>query len=288
MLKKRILTSMILGILTLLWMFFTPLVLFSSISAAMILCSTWEWSAFMGLRKNLQRILVVVLMSMIIVILHIYWPIDTLWQQGKLIANAHYVFVFSFAWWLGIAFLILTYPSISSIWNKSVIVRFVTGVFTLVPPWFALNVLRSAQYHHIPYYGSVLLIIVFLIVVSNDIGAYFVGKCFGKHKLIPKVSPNKTIEGLLGGVITSVIVIILFFHYVGMVQNQWTIYTTMTVVIALFSVIGDLFESMLKREVGLKESGSLLPGHGGMMDRVDGLIAAVPTFTLCYIWITSL
>ena len=133
-----------------------------------------------------------------------------------------------------------------------------------------------------------LILVVLGIVWSADIGAYFTGKNFGKHKLMPKVSPNKTIEGLAGGVIAAVIFVLVFCHFSNVDMAVWPIYGVMTIFIALFSAIGDLLESMFKREAGLKDSGSCLPGHGGILDRLDSLTAAAPIFVLCYAWTLSL
>ena len=102
------------------------------------------------------------------------------------------------------------------------------------------------------------------------------------------MSPNKTIEGLLGGVVASVIFVLVFCHYSNVDMAVWPIYAIMTAFIALFSAVGDLLESMFKREVGLKDSGSCLPGHGGILDRLDSLTAAAPIFVLCYAWTLSL
>ncbi|KAF7775299.1 phosphatidate cytidylyltransferase [Pseudoalteromonas citrea] len=288
MLKQRILTSVVLAPLALLLVFYTPLALFSFIAAAIVLLGAWEWSAFMGLAKTRQRLCVVALMGVIISILHLHWPIESLWQQGKLVADANYIFTLSFAWWLVATFLVFKYPAMSRAWSDGIIMRAIAGILTLIPLWLALNVMRSAEYMQAQQYGSTLIMVVLGIVWSADIGAYFAGKNFGKRKLMPKVSPNKTIEGLLGGVLTSVIFVLIFCYFAEVELHQWLLFGGLTVVIALFSAIGDLLESMFKREAGLKDSGSILPGHGGILDRIDSLTAAAPIFALCYAWTVTL
>jgi len=166
--------------------------------------------------------------------------------------------------------------------------RGIAGLLTLIPLWLALNTLRSAQYAESTHFGSVLILVVLGIVWSADVGAYFTGKSFGKHKLMPKVSPNKTIEGLAGGVVASIIFVLAFCHFTGVDFAVWPIYAVMTAFIALFSAVGDLLESMFKREAGLKDSGRCLPGHGGILDRIDSLTAAAPMFVMCYAWTLSL
>jgi phosphatidate cytidylyltransferase len=151
--------------------------------------------------------------------------------------------------------------------------------------WLALNVLRSSEFETDPMHGSILIMVVLGIVWSTDIGAYFSGKNFGKNKLMPLVSPNKTIEGLIGGIACSVVFVITFCYFNNQPISMWFIYAVMAIGVAVFSAVGDLLESMFKREVGLKDSGSCLPGHGGILDRIDSLTAAAPIFTAFYIWI---
>ncbi|WP_105168891.1 phosphatidate cytidylyltransferase [Pseudoalteromonas sp. T1lg23B] len=288
MLKQRILTSVVLAPLAMLLVFYTPLALFSFIAGAIVLLGAWEWSAFIGLSSLKQRSSFVALMSGVLLLLHWHWPITTLWQDGRLLADANYIFTLAFAWWLVATFLVVKYPRMAKAWSEGVVMRAVAGLLTLVPLWLALNVLRSAEYQQAHQYGSTLIMVVLGIVWSADIGAYFAGKNFGKHKLMPNVSPNKTIEGLVGGVITAVVFVVLFCHFAQVEQRLWPIYAVMTLFIALFSAVGDLLESMFKREVGLKDSGSCLPGHGGILDRIDSLTAAAPIFALFYAWTVTL
>ncbi|MDW7547965.1 phosphatidate cytidylyltransferase [Pseudoalteromonas peptidolytica] len=284
MLKQRILTSAVLAPLALLLVFYTPLAMFSTIAALIVLLGAWEWSALAGLCQKRQRIAFVGVMAVLILVLNSHWPIQELWQQGRLVADANYVFTLAFAWWLVATFLVVKYPRAARAWNEGIMMRSIAGVLTLIPLWLALNVMRSAGYQEGEHIGSVLIMVVLGIVWSADIGAYFAGKNLGKRKLMPKVSPNKTIEGLVGGLVTAVVFVLIFCHFAAIDMNMWPIYAVMTVVIALFSAVGDLLESMFKREVGLKDSGRCLPGHGGILDRIDSLTAAAPIFAFCYAW----
>ncbi|NGM60994.1 phosphatidate cytidylyltransferase [Sphingobacterium sp. SGG-5] len=124
----------------------------------------------------------------------------------------------------------------------------------------------------------------FLIILwSNDTGAYLAGRSFGKHKLFERISPNKTWEGLIGGVVFALLIAInLAQYFEGLTSGQWA---TMAVLIGIFGTFGDLVESMFKRSLGVKDSGHILPGHGGLMDRFDGLLLAAPlVFLFLLIW----
>lgn len=288
MLKQRILTSLVLAPLALVLVFYTPLTLFSYIAGGIVLLGAWEWSAFMGLCDKLKRITFVSLIAILLTMLNLHWPIESLWIDGKLIGDANYLFTLSFAWWLVATYLVWRYPAMAKAWNEGFLMRGIAGLLTLIPLWLALNTLRSAGYVESTHFGSMLILVVLGIVWSADIGAYFTGKNFGKHKLMPKVSPNKTIEGLAGGVVAAVIFVLTFCHFTDVGTAVWPVYAVMTAFIALFSAIGDLLESMFKREAGLKDSGSCLPGHGGILDRIDSLTAAAPIFVLCYAWTLSL
>ncbi|RZA23605.1 MAG: CDP-archaeol synthase, partial [Lysobacteraceae bacterium] len=123
------------------------------------------------------------------------------------------------------------------------------------------------------------------IVWAADSGAYFAGrhfggKLFGGRKLAPRISPNKTIEGLLGGIVAGVATGLLFGGIAGLSLAQAPAFILVAVATVLFSVVGDLFESLMKRHVGVKDSGNLIPGHGGILDRLDGVLAALPIFVL--------
>jgi len=288
LLKQRILTSLVLAPSALALVFYTPLTLFSYFAGAIVLLGAWEWSAFMGLCDKVKRFSFVVFIGLLLVLLNWHWPIDGLWSDGQLVGDANYIFTLSFSWWLVATYLVWRYPAMAKAWNEGVVMRAIAGILTLVPLWLALNTLRSANYEQSTHFGSMLILVVLGIVWSADIGAYFTGKNFGKHKLMPKVSPNKTIEGLAGGVVAAVIFVLAFCHFTDVDMSVWPIYAIMTMFIALFSAIGDLLESMFKREAGLKDSGSCLPGHGGILDRLDSLTAAAPIFVLCYAWTLSL
>jgi phosphatidate cytidylyltransferase len=137
-------------------------------------------------------------------------------------------------------------------------------------------------------YGGGMLLYLFSLVWLADIGAYFSGRKFGKHKLAPTISPGKTWEGLVGGLLANLVWIIGIYQ----LSSGWGLgfpqFLLISLATSLISVVGDLFESILKREAGVKDSGKLLPGHGGVLDRVDSVIAAAPIFVAGIFMVNSL
>src|SRR5690606_16951319 len=115
---------------------------------------------------------------------------------------------------------------------------------------------------------------------AADIGAYFSGKTFGRRKLAPQVSPGKSWEGLFGGLLTSLLITLAVGLYRGWPVTEMVLALAGAALVVLISVVGDLTESMFKRSSGIKDSSQLLPGHGGVMDRIDSLTAAIPVFAL--------
>lgn len=164
-------------------------------------------------------------------------------------------------WWLNNFWMVLRYP-------KSKPYHLFTFIHTtlLFIPLFILTLLDS--------YWVLLL---FLIVWCVDSFSYFSGKAFGRHKLAPKLSSGKTIEGAIGGLIATLFTTGIWMFFTDNLDWKFLLVTLVTVI---FSIVGDLYESIYKREIGVKDSGRLLPGHGGVLDRIDGLLAATPVFTL--------
>lgn len=139
------------------------------------------------------------------------------------------------------------------------------------------------------YIDPVLLLLVFAVVWGADIGAYFTGKRWGRRKLAVNISPGKSWEGVMGGIATSGLILVLATQWIILSHDQRAALILLGLIAACMSVFGDLFESLLKRTGGFKDSGNILPGHGGILDRIDGLIAAIPIYSLGVIlWVSKL
>ncbi|WP_105200531.1 MULTISPECIES: phosphatidate cytidylyltransferase [unclassified Pseudoalteromonas] len=288
MLKQRIITSLVLAPLALALVFLAPLDWFSYCAGGIVLLGAYEWSALMGICNRGKRLIYVALVGVLVALMQWHWPITALWQQGQMLPDINYVFTLALAWWIVATILVVRYPKFSDAWSQGYLMRGISGILTLAPLWLALCVLRSANYDESSQFGSYLILAVLGIVWCADIGAYFCGKNFGKHKLMPKVSPNKTIEGFVGGLLSAAIFVLVFCYFKDIEPGMWAPYALMAVIVAAFSAVGDLLESMFKRQAGMKDSGKCLPGHGGILDRIDSLTAAAPIFVVFYAWTMTL
>jgi phosphatidate cytidylyltransferase len=259
MLKQRIITATILIAFTLIVLFYFPPIPFLVLTALITLGGAWEWTNLMGLTRLLPRFLYLA-SNVILFFIALYVPVPL-------------ILLIAFAWWLLAAFIVLMYPRATIIWH-SVSMRGVIGWLVLMPCWAALNFMHAQEN------GVGLLLFLFVLIWGADSAAYFVGNKWGKTKLAPAVSPGKSVEGVGGAVLFSVIFTLLVFSIAQVPTSEWLWGFVLSLVTVLFSILGDLFESVMKRHVGLKDSGKLLPGHGGLLDRIDSLTAAAPMFAL--------
>jgi len=284
LLIQRIITALILAPAAISAIFYLPLNYFATVLMAVIAIGAWEWGPLMGFETKTRRSLFVVVTCALISVIWFIMPTESIWLESKkLHESATFILWLSVIWWLISAVLMFAYPKYSGFWSSHRSIRGIFGWLTLVPTWLAFIVIRSNNYPDDPYHGAQLLMFLFLMVWSADIGAYFFGKAFGKHKLMPNVSPGKTLEGFLGGVFCACVLIAIAAYQIGWNSEQILTVLIITVLISTVSVLGDLNESMFKRQAGVKDSGSILPGHGGILDRIDSLTATAPVFALCYV-----
>ncbi|MFQ3248809.1 MAG: phosphatidate cytidylyltransferase [Glaciecola sp.] len=283
MLKQRIITALILAPLAILAILFLPVEQFKIAVAGVVALGAYEWANMSGINGRFSK---ATFMTLILVICGtLIFAVDgqAVWYQGELNSIYKTILGIAAAWWAVSLVMILTYPKYSSGWTENVPIRATFGILTLIPTWVAIISLRTNLYEVDPFYGASLIFYVLGIVWAADIGAFFVGVKFGKHKLRPNVSPGKSIEGLLGGVMASLAIIAFAaLHYQFEASRMW-MHLLIGVITVAVSALGDLNESMFKRCAGIKDSGKLLPGHGGIMDRIDSLTAAFPVFAFCYV-----
>ena len=267
MLKQRVATALVLAPLALWGVLGLNIICLSSIFGMIILAGAWEWARLIGLPGTMTRIFYVVLLAAVMALSLLLEATFENLILSVLIAAA--------VWWVIGTIMVLAYQGVAGVKTKDTVFGVVIGGFVLLPTWLALR-----QIHSFPEIGPYLLVFLMLLIWAADVGAYFSGRQWGKRKLAPKVSPGKTIEGALGALAASALVGLVgsVLFDVPAEKMVWFIPLCMTVVV--FSIIGDLLESLFKRRVGVKDSGHLLPGHGGILDRIDSMTAAAPLFAL--------
>lgn len=262
MLKQRLLTAAILIPLVIWGIFSLDTLYFALIWGLFILMGAWEWTRLAGMGNALTRSAYLVLLAALL---------GTLWFLPLSDAGALLPLLAStLLWWLLALVLVARYPrvQINSFWYMVV-----AGLWILLPAWVGVSAL-----HHEQIGGPEHVLYLLVLIWVADSGAYFAGRRWGRNKLAPHVSPGKTREGLWGALAVG-----LLWSFIGaawLEPASGIFFVVWSVVTILFSVLGDLVESMFKRQAGVKDSGQLLPGHGGVLDRIDSLTSAAPIFVL--------
>lgn len=259
MLKQRIVTALILLPIAVALILYAPLTWLALALTLVMLLAAYEWSALSGYTSRMARLGYAGMTLLLCGVIYIVG------QQTGWSAVLWTIAILAAGWWSAIL--------IWLIFRRGVMpspVKAVCGWFTLIPSLFASISIADMR--------PALLLWLFCIIWSADIGAYFAGKAFGRHKLAPAVSPGKTWEGIAGG--TALMLLVIVFGWWWVTPHTQPFLILICLITGWFSVVGDLSESFFKRQAGLKDSGTLFPGHGGVLDRVDSLTAAAPFFWL--------
>ncbi len=268
MLKQRLITAAILVPLVVWGILRLPTEYLALVLALFILQGAWEWTGLMKMSGVAKRGLYVVVVAA---------GLAGSWLMLREDASNWIALpVLSLFWWLLAIAFVLQFPNSSSRWSSSA-AQFVIGLIVLIPTWLAVIALHESGEQ-----GPLLVMYLLSLIWVADSGAYFGGRAWGKRKLAPAVSPGKTWEGLGSGALLSLAYAIGAAQLFELPGNQWALFVVLSLVTVLFSVLGDLTESMFKRHAGIKDSGTLLPGHGGVLDRIDSVTAAAPVFVVGY------
>jgi len=272
MLFQRVLTAVVLIPLLVLAVLKLDAPWFAGLLALFVLLAAWEWAALSGLTTLFGKLFYCLVVLASLFLLYQERPSEWL-SQAVLISGV--------IWWgLVLIWLKLSQPnagmSAKARWYKPV-----AGLFVLIPAWYALLMLHEYELQQ----GAVWVLYIFVLVWLADIGAYFSGKRFGRNKLAPALSPGKTWEGVLGGLLVVGLYAIAVAYWREHTLQQAGLLLALSLLVSLLSVAGDLFESLFKRQAGVKDSGSLFPGHGGVMDRIDSLTAAAPLYVSGLLWL---
>ncbi|HEC27377.1 MAG TPA: phosphatidate cytidylyltransferase [Gammaproteobacteria bacterium] len=267
MLKQRLLTAAILMPIFIAALFLMDTLSFALFLLVILVFSLFEWANLSAIKSSFTRVVYIAAGVAIVVTIQYY----------ELAGRE--LFIFVFALWLVVIVRLFRFGhkengSQSPSGNGRL--AWLDGYFVLLPTILGLEILKAQDID-----APQLLLVFFFIIWSADTGAYLAGRTLGKHKLAPRISPGKTIEGLIGGLVGALTIAAIVGLQVWGLPIEKLIYWLLAVVfITLFSLAGDLFESIYKRRAGVKDSGKLLPGHGGLLDRIDSACAALPPYIL--------
>jgi len=266
MLIQRIVTAAILAPLVVLIVLLSPDGLFGGIVAAIFLGAAWEWTQLAGTRAPLWRGATLLVLAVLFAVL---WRLRSppLWSL---------LLVAGVAWWLLACVWLRHFAYAAAPTPEHRNLKLLAGAFVTVPAWVALAQIHDDSRAQGPYWTLLAL----LIVWAADIGAYFSGRLFGRRKLAPQISPGKTWAGAYGALAAGVLVMLAGGWLLGVRGAHLVGLALLALAVVAASIVGDLLESLMKRHAQVKDSGALIPGHGGLLDRLDSVFAALPVFAL--------
>lgn len=276
MTKTRVLAALVMAPLAIAAILLLPTPWLALLAAVVFLGGLWEWLRLAEVEDTLARTVLLVLNLVLMVAM--VWASRT--ASGGSLVLLQVAAMVGVGWWLLAALWLRAYDFGSDHDSGARVAKLAAGTLAVIPAWCAL-VLIHAQSPN----GHAWLLVALLIVWAADTGAYFAGRKFGRHKLSPRISPNKTIEGLAGGALAGVLVGVVGGVVAGTATAKLPAVALVALAVVLASAVGDLFESLLKRHAGVKDSGDLIPGHGGLLDRMDSVLAALPVFVLGKEWL---
>jgi phosphatidate cytidylyltransferase len=274
MLATRIATAAVLVPLAVLGMLYLPTAAITTIFTVLMLLGAWEWGGLLRLTDS-GRIVFTLTVALLIFLAALVR--SSAWFAGidNLLIGAACV------WWLLAIYWVTRFPGgFSEVMGRADI-GIASGLLVLVAPVIAVTYLHQSDQ------GALLLLAFFFLIWAADTGAYIAGRTLGRHKLAPAVSPGKTLEGAVGGLIAAMVFAAAGAWVLGYEPARLIVFVLLGAWVAVISIVGDLTISMFKRHAGLKDSGRLFPGHGGVLDRLDSVLAAAPWFVAGLHWLPA-
>ena len=271
MLRQRVTTALILAGALIATLLYAPYEVQAVLFGLVACAGAWEWGALVGARTSTQRLAFVLPLGL--ACFGLWESMGLAGHQSKIAMQP--LLAASALLWSAMLLGLKSYPAGKWLWGRAG-VRALMGWLILAATWFAVVVCLTLDN------GPLVIFFLILTVVAADVGAYFAGRRFGQHALAAAISPAKTWEGFWGGMLCVVAMAVLLWYNLPPSHLHLGLGSLLALALATAgaSVVGDLTVSLLKREVGLKDSGSLLPGHGGILDRLDSICGAAPVFTL--------
>lgn len=265
MLKQRLITAALLIPIVIGLLLYSSQLAFCLITAVIFMMAAMEWMTLVPLQTTVGRLIYLILFVNLMGALLLV-PIEPIVKMTAILS-------LTILWWLAALIMVIIYPRGTSWWRNNRFIKCLMGAIVLIPCWLSLIFIRAQPV------GVLVLLYVLLLIWGADSTAYFAGKRWGKTKLAPAVSPGKSIEGVVGALAFTVVFSTSAAYFSSHPPAIILLAAVgLSIVTVLFSIVGDLFESLLKREAGFKDSGNLLPGHGGLLDRIDSLTAALPVY----------
>ncbi|MGH8084993.1 MAG: phosphatidate cytidylyltransferase [Lysobacter sp.] len=276
MTRTRLLAALVMAPVAIAAILLLPTDWMMALAAVVFLLGLWEWFDLAEIEDTLAR--TVLLVAHLALMVALIWASRS--SEGFSFVLLKLMTMIGIIWWL-LALAWLGRSRFASDHDTHArVFKLAAAALAVIPAWCALAWIHASEPN-----GHRWLLTALMVVWAADTGAYFAGRKFGGklfkgRKLAPKISPNKTIEGLVGGMLLATVVGVLLSLFAGAGAAQLPAVALVSLLAALFSVVGDLFESLLKRHAGVKDSGDVIPGHGGILDRLDGVLAALPAFAL--------
>ncbi len=270
MLKQRVLTALVMSLILVLAVLKLPTLYFAMFMTVVIALGAWEWAKLSGYKNPATRIVYAALIACLCGFLYRYADV-ALKQQIVLLSVV--------CWLFGFACIIAYQKGFSSL-PRQPFIRAFMGVLVMIPAWLSVIMLHSLQGK-----GLRLILFLFVLIWVADSAAYFAGRRWGKNRLANRVSPGKSWEGAIAAIVASLLVGFGYAIWQEMDAYRILSFSVLSIIIVICSIMGDLFESLVKRTANIKDSGTLLPGHGGIMDRIDSLTAASPIFFMGLLWL---
>ncbi|KFN41374.1 phosphatidate cytidylyltransferase [Arenimonas oryziterrae] len=269
--RTRILAAVVMAPVAICGVLFLPTPWLALAIASLMMIGLWEWTLLAGLTDRLARMGYLAANALLMAAL--------IWGSGRGLFTLKLASVFGAAWWLLVLAWLARFDFAAADNAGNRALKLLAGSLCMIPAWAALSWLHaSAQ-------GPGWALFAIAIAWAADTGAYFAGVRFGKRKLAPRISPGKSWEGVVGGFLTAIALAVAVTPAFGLPWSKLPAMLLLTLVTTIFSVVGDLFESLLKRHAGAKDSSDLIPGHGGLLDRVDSLLAVLPVFVVGKVWL---
>lgn len=270
MLLQRVLTALLLAPLVIVLVTFAPTGLFATVVTITFLAALWEWATLSGLKSYAWRSALLVLTAL---------AFGALWLlRASPLGN--WVLAAGVAWWLLVCVWLRHFAFGAAPTRENIARKLLAGWCVMLPAWMALVSVHA----QVPE-GHWWTLLALLIVWAADIGAYFSGRTFGKRKLAPQISPGKTWAGAWGALVAGALVMLVGAWWLDVRGKQLLGLLLLALLTVAISIVGDLLESLMKRHAKVKDSGTLFPGHGGLLDRLDSVFAALPVFALGLLWL---